>query len=213
KAWPVAGSAQVGQAFLRGVKPFVFDAAGQQMDLAAARSVVQEVRAVKDMIDEKMAGRGHERRNVKLGVGEIREIEFLAQTIQVIAGKRVPGILDRSTLGALVRFERHRLLSAKQRAAMEAAYLFLRDVEHKLQMVHDLQTHALPETEEELQRCAVRTGYGSEDRKTALTRFHSDHARHTKLIHGAFRDLFHTPARSTLLKAALRAMRSSRRSR
>lgn len=213
KAWPVAGSAQVGQAFLRVVKPFVFDAAGEQMDMASARSVVQEVRAVKDMIDEKMADRGHERRNVKLGVGGIREIEFLAQTIQVIAGKGVPGIVDRSTLGALARFQRNRLLSGRQRASLEAAYLFLRDVEHKLQMVHDLQTHALPEAEEELQRCAIRTGYGSENRQTALARFRADHARHTKLVHDAFRDLFHTPTRSRLLKAALRAMRSSGRSR
>lgn len=213
KAWPVAGSADVGRAFLRAVKPFIFDAAGKQMDLEAARSVVREVRAVKDMIDDKMTGRGHERRNVKLGVGGIREIEFLAQTIQVIAGKRVPGIVDRRTRGALARFQRNRLLSAKQRASLEAAYLFLRDVEHKLQMVHDLQTHALPETEEELQRCAVRMGYGPEDREAALQRFRAEHARHTKLVHNAFRNLFHTPARSTLLKAALREMRSLRSSR
>jgi glutamate-ammonia-ligase adenylyltransferase len=213
KARPVAGSAQVGQAFLRVVKPFVFGVAGEQMDMASARSVVEEVRAVKDMIDEKMADRGHERRNVKLGVGGIREIEFLAQTIQVIAGKEVPGIVDRSTLGALARFQRNRLLSGRQRASLEAAYLFLRDVEHKLQMVHDLQTHALPEAEEELQRCAIRTGYGSENRQTALSRFRADHARHTKLVHDAFRDLFHTPKTSVLLRATFRAMEKGHRGR
>ena len=210
KAWPVAGSADVGQTFVRLVEPFVFDAAGKRMDPASARSVVQEVRAVKDMIDEKIAGRGHERRNVKLGVGGIREIEFLVQTIQVIAGRVLPALLDRSTLGSLVRFERCGLLSARQRASLKEAYLFLRDIEHKLQMVHDLQTHALPETEEELQRCAVRMGYGSEDREATLRRFRADYARHTRVVHDAFRNLFHTSTRSTLLKAAMRAMQSSR---
>ena len=66
-----------------------------------ASSVIEEVRAVKEMIDDKMADRGHERRNVKLGTGGIREIEFLVQTIQVLVGKRVPTILDSGTLGAL----------------------------------------------------------------------------------------------------------------
>ncbi|HMK21481.1 MAG TPA: hypothetical protein VK466_04055, partial [Terriglobales bacterium] len=83
KAWPVAGSITVGQAFVRMVKPFIFGSSSKQLDLAGALAVVQDVRGVKEMIDAKMADRGHEQRNVKLGTGGIREIEFLVQTIQV----------------------------------------------------------------------------------------------------------------------------------
>ncbi len=209
KAWPVAGSYEVGQAFLKLVKPFVLGA-GENIDREKASAIVQDVRAVKDMIDAKMTDRGHTRRNVKLGTGGIREIEFLVQTIQVLAGRKVPAMLDRSTLGSLDRLVRKKLLSIKERDALTAAYLFLRDVEHKLQMVHDLQTHSLPEEEDELERCAIRMGYGTEDRKKAVESFHADHQRHTKLVHHAFESLFVEPKTSPIFKATLRAIGGTR---
>lgn len=210
KAWPVAGSLEVGQAFLKLVRPFIFGPTTKKPDLAGALAVVQDVRAVKEMIDAKMADRGHERRNVKLGTGGIREIEFLVQTIQVLVGRRVLALLDRSTLGALDRFVRHKLMSGKERDALKAAYVFLRDVEHKLQMVHDLQTHALPNSHEELERCAVREGYDSEDRKRGAEQFRADHQRHTDVVNRTFRALFYEPKTSQLLKATLRAIGASR---
>ncbi|NOU10006.1 MAG: hypothetical protein HOO98_08315 [Nitrospira sp.] len=90
--------------------------------------------------------------------------------------------------------------------ALTAAYLFLRDVEHKLQMVDDLQTHALPESSEELERCAVRMGYGAQDRMKAATLFHVDHQRHTEMVHRTFRSFFVEPMTSPVLKATLRAI-------
>lgn len=210
KAWPVAGSMDVGKAFLSMVKPFIFGTPAKKMDLAGALAIVQDVRAVKEMIDAKMADRGHERRNVKLGVGGIREIEFLVQTVQVLAGKRVSALLDRSTLGALDRFARRKLISVKDRDDLTAAYVFLRDVEHKLQMVHELQTHALPESGEELERCAIRAGYGPEDRGKGADRFRADHRRHTGFVNQFFRSFFYEPKTSPLLKATLRAMGATR---
>jgi glutamate-ammonia-ligase adenylyltransferase len=206
KAWPVAGSMEVGRAFLRMIKPFILGTVAKKPVLAGALAVVEEVRAVKEMIDRHMAERGHEQRNVKLGTGGIREIEFLVQTVQVLAGNRVPALLDRSTLGALDRFARRKLISAGQRNELTAAYLFLRDVEHKLQMVQDLQTHALPEDREELERCAVRSGYGEEDRQKATEQFRADHQRHTDVVHRIFMSLFSEPKTSPILKATLRAI-------
>ncbi|HXV67874.1 MAG TPA: hypothetical protein VD738_03035 [Nitrospira sp.] len=206
KAWPVAGSMEVGRAFLRMIKPFILGTVAKKPVLAGALAVVEEVRAVKEMIDRHMAERGHEQRNVKLGTGGIREIEFLVQTVQVLAGKRVPALLDRSTLGALDRFARRKLISAVQRDELTAAYLFLRNVEHKLQMVQDLQTHALPEDREELERCAVRSGYGEEDRQKATEQFRADHQRHTDVVHRIFMSLFSEPKTSPILKATLRAI-------
>ena len=206
KAWPVAGSPEVGHAFLKIVKPFIFGSAVKRMDLAGALAIVDDVRAVKEMIDAKMADRGHEGRNVKLGTGGIREIEFLVQTIQVLAGRKIPALLDRSTLGSLNRFAAGKLISVKERDALTAAYLFLRDVEHKLQMVHELQTHALPHETEELERCAVRMGYDGGDRVAALNRFQADHQRHTRYVNHMFRSLFYEGKNWPLLKATLRAI-------
>ena len=198
KAWPVAGSMEVGQAFLRRVQPFVFE--GNKRDDPAA--VLAQVKAVKDMIDSKMFGRGQERRNVKLGQGGIREIEFIVQAAQILLGEKLPEIRDRSTLGALEKLGRHKLLPAKDRLALEQAYVFLRDVEHKLQMVHDLQTHALPESPDELTRCAIRLGYASNDRRAAMRKFSADLRRHTAAVNRIFKALFDTPARSAFAKAA-----------
>jgi glutamate-ammonia-ligase adenylyltransferase len=147
---------------------------------------------------------------VKLGVGGIREIEFFVQTIQVLGGKRIPALLDRSTLGALKRFVPLKLISGKERDALAAAYVFLRDVEHKLQMVHDLQTHALPDEEEELERCAIRMGYAGADRPAALKQFQADHIAHRTLVHDIFRSFFDSPKTSSHFKATLRAMATIR---
>src|SRR5574341_131569 len=210
KAWPVAGSLEVGKAFLKMVKPFVFGTASKKTHLAGALAVVQDVRAVKEMIDAKMADRGHERRNVKLGIGGIREIEFLVQTIQVLGGRKVPVLLDRSTLGSLKRFAARKLISVKERDALTAAYVFLRDVEHKLQMVHELPTHALPERLDELERCAVRMGYDGDDRTAAVEKFQTAYAAHTTVVHDIFHSFFKSPKISTVLKATLRAMKARR---
>lgn len=206
KAWPVAGSMEVGKAFIRIVKPFIFGSSATTLDAAGALAIVRDVRAVKDMIDAKMADIGHERRNVKLGIGGIREIEFLVQTVQVLAGKRVPALLDRSTLGALDRFVRRKLISATERDELAAAYVFLRDVEHKLQMVNDLQTHSLPDQDDELERCAIRMGYNGAGRSAALKQFQSDHATHRTVVHDLFSSFFESPKTSPHFKATLRAI-------
>jgi [glutamine synthetase] adenylyltransferase / [glutamine synthetase]-adenylyl-L-tyrosine phosphorylase len=198
KAWPVAGDRSVGEAFLRRINSFIYD----RSEGRDPEAVIGQVKAVKDMIDAKMAGRGQERRNVKLGRGGIREIEFIVQAAQILCGGKLPDLRDRSTMGALAKLARHRLISSKDRQALERAYVFLRNVEHKLQMVHDLQTHALPESPEELARCAIRLGYSAADRRAAGRRFLADHRRHTANVHRIFRNLFDVPARSSLVKAA-----------
>ena len=206
--WP--GLLKSGKAFLRMVKPFVLGTGNAKPGLAGVMAVIEDVRAVKEMIDAKMADRGHEQRNVKLGTGGIREIEFLVQTIQVLAGKAVPALLDRSTLGSLKAFAAKKLLSVKERDALSAAYLFLRDVEHKLQMVHDLQTHSLPDQVEELAHCAIRMGYDTQDRARGVTQFLADHQFHTELVNRTFRGFFHERKKSLLLKKVLQSINARR---
>jgi len=204
KAWPIAGSQKVGRSFIKMVRPFVLGPSSKRTDVEQGLAIVEEVRSVKERIDAKMAERGHEQRNVKLGGGGIREIEFFVQTIQVLAGRRLPGILDRGTVGSLARFHNAGILSAKQQRGLTRAYQFLRDVEHKLQMVHDLQTHALPDREDKLQRCAIRMGYTGASRSDALKQFQSDHAAHRTVVHDIFRSFFETPNTSAMLKKTFR---------
>jgi glutamate-ammonia-ligase adenylyltransferase len=203
KAWPIAGSLALGNAFVHMVESFVLGSDCVAATEQRAQAVIRDVRSVKEMIDEKMAGRGHTHRNVKLGMGGIREIEFLVQTIQVLIGRSLPDILDRGTVGALERLCDHDLLTVDQCRRLVEAYWFLRDVEHKLQMMHDLQTHALPESDEDLERCALRMGYGVGHRAQALGGFLADLKRHTATVHHAFRSLFYQADGSRLLKKAL----------
>lgn len=208
KAHPVAGSPAVGRAFLRMARSFIRAERDRDGDVGLRERVLEEVRAIKTMIDGKMSERGLERRHVKLGFGGIREVEFLIQAVQVLCGRAVPGLLDRSTLGALDRFKRHRVLSAREHADLTESYVFLRDVEHKLQMVHDLQTHALPAFEEELARCAIRLGYDwGGERSAAVRRFLKDYARHTGRVRRLFEDLVSNPERSRLLRVVRARLR------
>jgi glutamate-ammonia-ligase adenylyltransferase len=74
-------------------------------------------------------------------------------------------------------------------------------------MVHDLQTHSLPDEALELERCAIRSGYAAPDRPSAVKRFQDDFRAHTKFVNDLFRSLFYDPQGSPLLKRALKAMK------
>ena len=101
--------------------------------------------------------------NVKLGAGGIREIEFLVQTLQLVWGGRDPGLRTRGTLDALRLLVRAGHIPRRAADELDAAYRFLRQVEHRLQMVADRQTHTLPENPNELARIATFMGFPSTD--------------------------------------------------
>jgi len=182
KAWPVGGDIALGARFLERVRPFVY---GRPFDAAA----LADVRRVKQQIDRKIAERAESHRHVKLGVGGIREIEFICQAMQVRFGGRHRSLRERSTLGALDALRRARLLALEEHDALVRAYLFLRDVENKLQMVSDTQVHALPEAPEELRACALRLGYRDRDPNKAEDALLSDYRSHTEATHRIFQDV------------------------
>jgi len=161
KARPVAGDLALGWSFLDAIRPFVWR---RGLDFAA----VADIQAMKRRIDEHKGGAlspgsdpvariaGH---NVKLGEGGIREIEFLVQTLQLVWGGRDPGLRDRTTLGALRLLTRAGHVPRRAARELEAAYRFLRQVEHRLQMINDRQTHVLPDKPGDLTRIAVFLGF------------------------------------------------------
>ncbi|HWN76722.1 MAG TPA: bifunctional [glutamine synthetase] adenylyltransferase/[glutamine synthetase]-adenylyl-L-tyrosine phosphorylase, partial [Bradyrhizobium sp.] len=140
KARPCAGDANAGEALIAEIAPFVWR---KHLDFAALADVHDMKRQMQTFRGQsEIAVEGH---NVKVGLGGIREIEFFAQTQQLIAGGRNPELRVRPTLEALDVLASSNWITFAARDELAAAYIFLRRVEHRLQMVADEQTHTLPD--------------------------------------------------------------------
>ena len=154
KARPIAGDLAAGDNFIRLLTPFVFRKYLDYAAIADIHSIKRQIHVHKG--HGAIAVKGHD---VKLGRGGIREIEFFAQTQQLIAGGRMPALRARETESALAALAEAKWISPEIAAELTACYWFLRDVEHRIQMVHDEQTHNLPDTEAELKRIAYMMGF------------------------------------------------------
>jgi glutamate-ammonia-ligase adenylyltransferase len=201
RARPVAGDLALGERVLERVRPFVY---GRPFE-APARD---EVRRLKEETDREVARRGETARNVKLGTGGIREIEFLTQVYQLRFGGRRPRLRVRHTLAALAALADGGFVRRRDHDTLRRAYLFLRDVENKLQMVADAQVHALPASGDEIRRCALRLGYRDEPGAPAAGALLRDHLTHTEAVHRIFSAVFSGPLMDD---AAGRASRRSGR--
>jgi glutamate-ammonia-ligase adenylyltransferase len=158
KARAVGGDRALGEAFLSEIRPFTWR---RHLDFAT----IADFHAIKGQIHAAHEAKGAHKtvqvagHNIKLGRGGIREIEFIAQVLQLIWGGRDPGLRDSTTLGALAALAASGRLERRAAADLADAYVFLRDVEHRLQMVDDRQTHQLPEDEQGLARIASFMGF------------------------------------------------------
>jgi glutamate-ammonia-ligase adenylyltransferase len=154
KARVVAGDVEAGEEFLRQLSPFVWR---KYLDFAA----VADIHAMKRRVH---AFKGHgaiavEGHDIKLGRGGIRDIEFFAQTQQLIAGGRHPELRTRGTLETLERLATGGWIAPDAAKELTEAYLFLRRIENRLQMVGDQQTHTIPDDRDELDRVARLSGF------------------------------------------------------
>ena len=154
KARPVAGDIGAGEAFLKELTPFVFRKYLDYAAIADIHSIKRQIHAHKG--HGEIAVKGH---NIKLGRGGIREIEFFVQTQQLIAGGRMPDLRLKATEPMLRALVKAGWIDETTADELVEAYWFLRDVEHRIQMVRDEQTHVLPETEAELKRIAFMLGF------------------------------------------------------
>src|SRR5439155_8200055 len=112
-------------------------------------------------IEQKVGRSGISDKEVKTGHGGIRDVEFAIQFLQLLNGGDLPEVRQRNTLLAMQALEKVGCLTTQEYQILEDAYRFLRKTEHRLQLMFDLQTHRLPEGEEELRKLARRMGYGS----------------------------------------------------
>jgi glutamate-ammonia-ligase adenylyltransferase len=179
KARPCAGDARAGAALVADIAPFVWR---KHLDFAALADVHDMKRQMQTYRGQsEIAVEGH---NVKVGRGGIREIEFFAQTQQLIAGGRHPQLRVRPTLEALNVLASSNWITFEARDELTAAYEFLRRVEHRLQMVADEQTHTLPDDVEAVERFANFFGYES---RAAFAR---DLLKHLNIVQGHYGKLF-----------------------
>lgn len=140
KARHCAGDAKLAKEFLRFLRPFIWRAHLDFAAIADVQAMKRQINATKGIGDVVMAGF-----DVKLGRGGIREIEFFAQTQQLIAGGRDPSLRAHQTIVALRALANAGWMESEVAEQLIEAYWFLRDVENRLQMVADAQTHHMPE--------------------------------------------------------------------
>ncbi|HUS98556.1 MAG TPA: bifunctional [glutamine synthetase] adenylyltransferase/[glutamine synthetase]-adenylyl-L-tyrosine phosphorylase [Hyphomicrobiaceae bacterium] len=154
KARPIAGDIVAGESFLRELSPFIWR---KYLDFAA----ISDIHAMKRQIHAhrgfgEIAVAGH---NIKVGRGGIREIEFFAQTQQLIAGGRQPELRTRATLDTLDGLVERGWVAASIRDDLNTAYCYLRWLEHRIQMVADEQSQTLPKDDDALAAFARFCGY------------------------------------------------------
>ncbi len=178
RARPVAGTLQVGEELLNELAPFIYR---RYLDFDTLR----QLRAMKRQIEAELRDPAMVERNIKLGRGGIRELEFIVQALTLIYGGRDPRLRTRRTLDALERFDSFGYMPGDRARRLAEAYLFLRDVEHKLQTVAGLQTHALPSNPSAMRALAARLGVGKD--YDAIARLLSQLNEHRDFVATQFR--------------------------
>ncbi len=175
KARPIAGNRALGAAVVRRLSRIIFRLTPEQ-----ARESIREMKA---HIEEVLRQRGEAWGEVKLGEGSIRDIEFIAQYLQLAHGGRCPGVRSGNTRRALARLYRHGILPEADYQVLLDGYIFLRTVEHFLQLMHNRQTHRLPTQPEALEDLARRLGYEGENAADRLVEQYEQHRRAIRAVY------------------------------
>ncbi len=179
KARIVAGDHAAGTRFLHALRPFIWR---RHLDFAA----IEDIHSIKRQIHAHKGGStvavgGH---NIKLGRGGIREVEFFAQTQQLIWGGRDPSLRASGTTDAIRALVAAERVTEQAGANMTNAYRFLRQLEHRLQMIDDQQTHTLPDDDAGLENVAAFLGYPDRDA------FEGDLLGHLRTVENHYAELF-----------------------
>jgi glutamate-ammonia-ligase adenylyltransferase len=184
KARTVAGSERLGREFLQLMRPFIFR---KYLDAAA----LQEIKQIKEQIDQSLAQQRPRGINIKLGWGGIREIEFVAQSFQLVFGGQDTWLQERHTLRALHRISERGYLTYEEYSDLAKAYIFFRELEHRIQMAHGRQTHELPTDIEELATLARKMGLRGHDPEVLASVLMQRYREHTARVRNVYDKLFY----------------------
>jgi len=179
KARVVGGDQVVGAEFLRIAEGFVFQK-------GIAEKFVSDIQNNKRMIERQTARHGEAKTNVKQGEGGIRDIEFAVQLLQLLAGGAHEELRSGNTLVALDRLADSGLISEAEKSALSKSYVFLRNVEHRLQLLDERPVRNIPIADRrELDKFGRRLGYVDGEA------FLSDYVGHTTKVHILFNEIFY----------------------
>lgn len=188
KARPVAGDLELGRDFTAAIFPLVWRAAERE-------GFVEQTQAMRRRVVENIPAREADRQ-LKLGSGGLRDVEFAVQLLQLVHGRGDPGLRTPTTLSALAELTRGGYVGREDGDALHEAYSFLRTLEHRIQLFGLRRTHVLPSDEASLRRLGRSMGYLT-DPAAQLDRVWQHHRREVRRLH---EKLFYRP----LLAAVVR---------
>ena len=183
KARVIFGSTYIERPFQSLADHFVY---GQP----AGPEIFTELADLKSRIDDQVALRGMAARDVKRGEGGIREIEFIVGALQLLHGRKYKNLRVRSTLTALTEIDKLQLLPSDECKSLRENYVFLRNVEHRLQMQSMAQTHTLPQEIIPLRQLAMRCGFLGDEATKPEEQFRTTYNSRTAAVHSIFIRLF-----------------------
>ncbi len=191
KARPVAGDSQLGRAFVERAAPYVWP---EVLDPDAVR----EIRAMKARTEEMLRRQGLADRELKRGYGGIRDIEFAVQLLQLVHGRADPNVRSRTTLDALEQLARGGYVSVGDANQLDEAYVWLRTVEHRLQLVDEHQTHTIPAETNARTHLARVLGFRDAPALSALEAFDETQRARQSVVRSIHEKLFFAPLLDTL---------------
>jgi glutamate-ammonia-ligase adenylyltransferase len=180
---PVAGSIALGEAFLERMRPFVWR---RSLDLR----YVQDLRRMKRRIEKSLAARRGQTQDVKLSRGGIREVEFVVQAFQLVYGGKDQALRVRGTLPALAALAAGNYLPPADVEALRAAYLFLRELENRIQVLENRQTHEVPPAPRERAALARKMGLDAGNAEASARRLMEVYERHRRAVMAVFDGMF-----------------------
>ena len=164
KLRPVAGSQELGNQLIARLEGWVYQKRLDRLDIS-------DIKVLKRKIEKRAFVAGEDRRNLKTGWGGIRDVEFTIQFLQLFGGGRDASVRSSNTLIAIEQLQAAGFLTLDEENLLSKNYAWLRRAEHCLQIMFDLQTHTLPESQLERLKLAIRMGYLEQSRQMALDRF------------------------------------------
>ncbi len=182
KARVSAGSENLGKEFFEMIEPFIYR---RSLDFEA----IEEIKSMKHKINKSLKGK-HSKGNIKLGFGGIREVEFFVQAYQLLLGGRDKTLRVRDSLGAMKTLYEKNILTEEGHDRLREAYIFLRNLENRVQITFGLQTYLLPDNETDLAVLARKMRISGDSQKSLADNLMSEYESHTQFVGKMFAEQF-----------------------
>jgi glutamate-ammonia-ligase adenylyltransferase len=183
KARVSAGSQALGTEFLTMIRPFVYR---RSLDFNA----IEEVKSLKKKVDLDLKQKKLEKGHIKLGFGGIREVEFTVQSYQLLFGGRDQSLRDPNTSTLIKKLNKRGFLTDEEYEQLRDAYIFLRNLENRVQISFGLQTYHLPKNEKDLAILARKMGFQGDTYPQLVEQLNREFARHTQFVGNMYAKLF-----------------------